>query len=123
MSSGTIVATRAQRDADTRRCERGVLVEHERLAQFVLNSLRDAHCVSRVSHAAQKNRKLIATETRERVDRTQGALETFGKCDQQQVAMRVAEAVVDVLETIEIEEEHGKHVIVPPVRALDLGLE
>ncbi len=37
--------------------------------------------------------------------------------------MRVPEAIVDVLETIEIEKEHCEHVIVAPLRTFDLGLE
>src|SRR5215218_1509315 len=72
---GTIVATRAERDADTRCGESRVLIEHERLAELLLNSLRNAHGVSRVSHTAQQDRKLIATETRERVDWTQCSFE------------------------------------------------
>src|SRR6185369_11817213 len=71
-----IVTTRAECDADTRRSECRILVEYEWLAQLVLNSLCDSNSISRVSHSAQKNRKLVAAEACERVDRTQCAFET-----------------------------------------------
>src|SRR6185295_9548184 len=68
---GPIVTARAECDADTRRSERRVLVEYEWLAELILNSLCDSDGISGVSHSVQKNRKLVAAETRECVDRTQ----------------------------------------------------
>src|SRR5215218_7416045 len=66
----TIVTTRAERDADARRGEGGVLIENERLAELVLNSLCDSHRVSSVNHAGYEDCELITTEARERIDRT-----------------------------------------------------
>src|ERR1043165_7366802 len=120
---GPIVTTRAERDTDTCRSECRVLVEHKWLAQFVLNPLCDSDGVSCVSHAAQKDGKLVATETCERVDRTQCAFETLGKSHEQQVAMCMAQTIVDVLETIEIEKENCKLVIAASARAFNLSLE
>jgi hypothetical protein len=57
--------------------------------------LRHAHRISRVAHAAQQNRKLVAAETRQRIDRAERSFQTFSKRYQQQVAVRVAQAVVD----------------------------
>src|SRR5690349_9257203 len=118
-----IVTTRAECDADTRRSECRILVEHEWLAQLVLNSLRDSDGISRVSHSAQKNRKLIAAEACKRVDRTQCAFETLSKSHEQQVTMCVAQTVVDVLEAIQVEKENCKLVIVATARAFNLSLE
>src|SRR6185436_16126244 len=98
------VAARAQRDSDTGSRKRRVFVEHKRLRQFILNSFSDAHSVSRIRHSTQQDRELIATKTRERIDRTQCSFQPLSKSDEQQIAVRVAQAVVDVLETIEIEE-------------------
>src|SRR6185369_6467161 len=74
-----IVTARAECDADTRRSECRILVEHEGLAQFVLNSLCDSDGISRISHSAQKNCKLVAAETCKRVYRTKCAFETLRK--------------------------------------------
>jgi hypothetical protein len=85
--------------------------------------LCDSDGISRVSHSAQKNRKLVAAEACERVDRTQCAFETFCKSHEEQVTMCVAQTIVDVLETIEVEKEDCKLVIVATARAFNLSLE
>ncbi len=120
---GAVVTTRAQRDPNTRGRKCGILVEHKRLAQFVLNSSRDAHCVSRILYPAQENRELIATEARERINRPQRSFESFCKSNEKQVAVRMAQTIVDVFEAIQIEEEHCEHMTVSSLRAFDLGFE
>ena len=52
--------------------------------------------------------ELVATETRCRVRRAEHELEAVGNPREQLVACHVAEAVVDLLEIIEVEEHHGE---------------
>jgi hypothetical protein len=97
--------------ADAGRRESGTLIEQEGVVQLILNSLRYPNCVGRVCHAAQEDSELVAAKACERIDRPQGPFESFGKSNEQEVAMYVAEAVVYVLEAIEIQKQDGKQMI------------
>ena len=57
---------------------------------------------------AEQDRELVAAEPRDDVLRPQGRLQSRGDFDEQAVADRMAQGVVDVLEAVEIEAEHGE---------------
>ena len=50
--------------------------------------------------------ELVAAETRRRVGCTQHRLQAVGNAGEQLVAGHVSEAVVDLLEVVEVEEQH-----------------
>ena len=54
-----------------------------------------------------EHRELVAAEAGDGVARPQGLLDARGDSGEQLVAGRVPEAVVDELELVEVEEEHG----------------
>ncbi len=60
----------------------------------------------------QQNRKLVAAETRHGVAFAHTARQSLGDRLQHSIACGVAERVVDGFEAIEIEQEHGLHLIV-----------
>ena len=64
-------------------------------------------CVA-VAEAVQQNGEFVAAEPRQRISRAQARLEPPRHRGQQLVADQVAEAVVDELETIEVEIQHGE---------------
>ncbi|MNQ63195.1 hypothetical protein D3C85_775690 [compost metagenome] len=62
--------------------------------------------------AWQQDNELVTAQACHGVDVTQLLLETCGNALEQQVAHRVAEAVVDVLEAVQVDEQHGALVVV-----------
>ncbi|MNP56140.1 hypothetical protein D3C76_1508430 [compost metagenome] len=56
--------------------------------------------------AGEQDDEFVAAQARDGVDVAQLVLEAHGNALEQQIADRVAEAVVDVLETVQIEEQH-----------------
>ncbi|MOA26788.1 hypothetical protein D3C78_1476100 [compost metagenome] len=53
-----------------------------------------------------QHRKLVASQARQHVGAAQATAQTVGGLHQQQIAKMVAEAVVDHLETVEVDEHH-----------------
>ena len=60
-----------------------------------------------VVDADAEHGELVAAEPRDQILLAHGAAQALGDLDQQPVAGLVAEAVVDDLEVVEVEEEHG----------------
>src|SRR5258708_34472396 len=56
----------------------------------------------------EEDRELIASDSRHGVARPQACLEPLGDLLDELVSYRMAEGVVDDLEVIEVEEEHGE---------------
>ena len=61
--------------------------------------------------AGQKDDELVTAQSRDRVDIAQLFFQTHGDALEQQVADRVAEAVVDVLEAVEVDKQDGPQVL------------
>ena len=59
-----------------------------------------------VGDAGAEDRELVAAEARDQVALADRAAQALGDLDQQPVAGLVAEAVVDDLEVVEVEEQH-----------------
>ena len=75
-------------------------------ASWIRNAMALA-CLSSPS-VVQENRELIAAQPREHVRPAQARFEPARHGDQQLVADQMAEAVVDDLEAVEIEIQHGE---------------
>ena len=71
---------------------------------------------SKVLHAAglvQHQRKLVPAKARDRVLRAQTGAQTSGSRQQKRVPRRMAPGIVDLLEAVEIEKDHGKVAVRP----------
>ena len=108
MSSGQREACARQRDADADAGEHLVPAHLERRRQLLVDPLGDAGGVRLAVDLLEQHGELVAAQARERVARSHAAFEPPRDADQQLVARLVAEAVVDRLEAIEIEVEHGE---------------
>ena len=72
----------------------------------------------------EQQRELVAAEARQDLARPQAGLQAAGDRHQQAVAHEVAEAVVDVLEAVEVQEQHREpQARFPPVREWASTLE
>jgi hypothetical protein len=80
-----------------------VAIDREIHAQDILNSICDVNRATRVLYPMDEDRELISSEASNRVTWPQEMLEPPRNADQQLVAHAVAQTVVDVLETIEVE--------------------
>ena len=86
----------------------GAAVEAERLVQGVEHPAGDRRRRLGVGDPLQQHRELVAAQAGRGVGRAQAALEPPGGRDQQLVAGGVAEAVVDVLEVVQVDEQDGQ---------------
>src|SRR5205807_1952521 len=94
-----------------------VLADMKRNAKLVLNALGHAHGVGEVIDF-KEDREFVAAEPRDRVGGAQRAAQPFADADEEHVAERVAEAVVDDFEAIEIDEEDRELMTAAAARAL-----
>jgi hypothetical protein len=86
----------------------GAAVEAERLVQGVEHPAGDRRRRLGVGDPLQQHGELVATQAGRGVGRAQAALEPPGRGHQQLVAGGVAEAVVDVLEVVQVDEQDGQ---------------
>ena len=80
----------------------------ERPTQILENPLSDLDRGLRAVEVLQQHHELVAAEARRRVAGADALREPLGHVDQRLVAGAVAEAVVDRLEVVDIEEDHPK---------------
>ncbi len=97
----------AERDPDADRHPQLAPVDDERCPQPGAEPRRDARRLRQFDPLTEQDREFIATEPRQRIAVAQRALQASRRRDQQLIPDGVAEAVVDRLEAIEIEEEDG----------------
>ena len=95
-----------ERDADARLQLHGHAAERERAAQGVLQAHRQLDHGAAVGYAVEQDRELVAAEPGERVAAAQDGLQAARDLDQQLVAVVVPERVVDLLEAIEVDQQH-----------------
>src|SRR6185295_17608882 len=76
--------------------------------QRFMDPLRHAGGVVDVADLLEQDGELVSTHARHRVAEADAALQAPGDLDEELVAQRVAEAVVDDLEAVEVEEEDGE---------------
>lgn len=97
----------AGRDADARRDVDLLALDFERSPQLGQNALGHQLGSPRRADVLEQDRELVAAEARRRIGWPQAATQSARHEDEQLVARDVPEAVVDVLEAVEVEEEHG----------------
>ena len=100
----------AERDADARgdpEAAPGRVVDLERLAQHLEQSLGDELGAPGRRFAFDEHDELVAAEAGDRVGLSQRRRESRRDRLQQPVAGFVAEGVVDLLETVEVDEQGG----------------
>ena len=103
------------------RKDRGA-VEIDRLVDARKDALGDAVDVLAGAGARQDHDELVAAEPDAEVRGAAGIAHALGGHDQHVVAGGVAERVVDLLEAVEVELQHGQP-LAAPVRALDQRVE
>src|SRR5215813_12887581 len=114
-----IVVAGTHRDADAGRGEHFVATEVERRIKFLFNALRQRRRLARTCDAIEQNRELVAAETRNHVNFADAVLQTARHGNQKLISDCVTEAVVYVLESIEVEEEHGELIVLVLLCPLD----
>ena len=95
------------RDADRRRHVDVVLLDLERLRDRVEQLLRDAAEHRRIVEILDDHHELVAAQAREQIGLAQRAGQRRGHPLQELVADAMAERVVDVLEAVEVDEQHA----------------
>ena len=95
------------RDADRRRHIDLVLLDLERLSDGFLKLLRDAIEHRGVVEILDDDHELVASEPRQQVGCAQGLRQGGGDAFEQLVADAMSQSVVDVFETVEIDEHYA----------------
>ena len=103
---GVDVAFARKRDANRRRRENFALADGKRFAQRLQNALGHQNRVARGFDAFEQNHEFVAAKTRRSVAAAQRSAQTVGDADQQFVARRVAQTVVDIFEIVQVNENH-----------------
>ncbi len=133
------VLGRADGDTDARAREDLLSVESHGRRHRLLKALGDPDCVARVADVLEQHREFVASEAgqtvlgvivaghvgrpRHAVELTQDAAQPVRNFEQESVAGRMANAVVDGFEPIQIDEQHGESVVRMPHPAGDLALQ
>ena len=108
---GAGVGRLAQGDPDARRDEDLLGPQVEGFPQRLVVPNRRRPRVVDALDVLQQHHELVAAEPRQGVGLPQVATQPIGDADEQRVAHRVAEAVVHVLEAVQIDEEHRELVV------------
>ena len=105
LASGLAVV-RVERDADADADLEDQAVDAERLGQRIDQALGHPARGREIGRARQQHRELVAAQPRHGVDPAQRPLQPRTDLGQQQVAEVMPESVVDVLEAVEVEQQH-----------------
>ena len=105
---GGVAVARIDRDADAAVGVQLMLGDLERLRELGQDAAGHARGFAGVGDVREADDELVAAQPRGGVLLAQAVGEALRDGGQQQVADRVAERVVDVLEAVEIEEQHGE---------------
>src|ERR1051326_3718268 len=97
--------------------------EIERRRKLLLNSLGHVRRFGPVRNPVEEDREFIATESRHDVGFANATFKTPRHGDQQLIANRVTETIVDVLESIEVKKQDGELVILLVLGALNDELQ
>ena len=105
---------RAHRDADARGQPAFLAEQRERLGQDVEQALREIADVAFARDVLGEHDELVAAEPRGGVGCADRVGDPLRHDLQHLVAGEVPERVVDVLEPVEVDEQHGEHAAVAP---------
>ncbi len=100
------VLTVSQGDANAGSDRNAAVPKPERGEQCIEHPLGDQSSLVRSVEIVNQDRELVTAETRDRVEIAQVRVETVSDCDQECVTGKVAEAVVHVLEAVEVNHHH-----------------
>ena len=111
------------RDADARVGQHLLAGDDERLAERLDDALGDAHRGRRLIDADEQDGELVTAQPRGDIAGAEALADAVGDGAQQLVTRGMAEAVVDGLEVIDVDEEHAD--VLPRLRQrlLDAGAE
>ena len=109
--SDVLAVHREQADADAGADEEFLVVGDEGVAEAVQQFFRHVLGVGALVQAGQQDDEFVAALACDGVDIAQLFAQAPGDGFQQLVADRVAEAVVDVLEAVQVEEQHGAQLL------------
>ena len=107
------LAAPADRDSDAGADEVLAVAQDEGPRERLRDPLGDAGGATLVPDVLGEDRELVPAEARDRVSRAQRLLDPGGDGGEELVAGGVAEAVVDELELVEVEEEHRDRGLAP----------
>ena len=107
-SDGVLGAQTVEGDADAGPHVDLAVQHHHGLAEGVGDALGHIAGLVGVDDLLHEDGELIPAEPGRRVPSSQAVGQPAGHFDQEGVSGRVAEAVVDQLEVVEVEEEHGQ---------------
>ena len=105
-------AVPGHRDAEARAHDQLLLVQPQRLGEGLDDAFGGVRGLLEALHVLQEDRELIPAEAGRRVACANARFESLGHVEQHLVAGGVAEAVVDRLEVVEVEEDHGQALVV-----------
>jgi hypothetical protein len=97
----TIIDSNADTDADSQR----MIPDHDWMAQRMLNTLRNTPDILYRSWHVDHHGKFIAAETGHRIARSGDVLQSSRNSDQQLIANGVPQTIVDLFETIQIDQQ------------------
>jgi hypothetical protein len=97
-----------ERDADARGDADLVAVDGERLAEHLADPPRELADDVWIGQAEHQNGELVATEARHEMIWPHGFPETLDDLLQQEIAHGMPKGVVDILEVVDVEIEHGE---------------
>src|ERR1700682_6227575 len=83
-------------------------LELKRLAQDLAHTLRHFGCCAEIDERGEHKPKFVAAQTCDRARASRGGDETRAELPQDVVSDVMSEAVVDLLEAIKIDHEHGE---------------
>src|SRR5438105_1513684 len=89
----------------------------ERPRQLLLDAVGDARGIARDFEVVEQNGEFVSAEARDHVAGTEADFQPPRDLDNQLIPHQVSEAVVDDLETIKVEKEDGKMIVVTLFRA------
>jgi hypothetical protein len=99
---------RADRDADAGPHRQLPALDQDRLGQAVQHALGDGDGLRRHREPVEQDHELVPAEPGDQVARADAVEQALGDHHEQPVAGVVAERVVDRLEAVEVEQEHGE---------------
>ena len=118
--SSLVCAVRAaQREADARPDDRRRVAQLDRLGQPVEEPLADRRDDLRRLDVLEQDRELVAAEPARRVAGPDDRLDALRDHLERAVALGVPEAIVQELEVVEVDEQHGGVIRAPPAKPVE----
>jgi len=103
---GVLVVHRIDRQADARREVELVARHLGALGHRCEQALRDLRDFVEVGHALEQHGELVVAQSRQGIDAAQARLQAARRLGEDEVAHRLPERVVDLLEIVEVEDHH-----------------